>query len=259
VTTIRYAACALLWAALAAPSPAVEGTWRQYPEFGHVSGLPGNGFGVNANGQVGFGGALNMNVPCAYTPSQGNYVAAYHSASVNSGIELGFGGDNVDGSLFYGIGFMGPGSGIYVSEFFPESCLAVNTFNLQCQIQPESPSFPALAVGCIDLQSRRPAVVGGLRGGRSIYLTATKQAIPGDHALYLTLGYGGGRYRHNLFGAASWYMGRDLNVGLEYDGMVTTPHATCQLYQRGPWSAAANVSWGGFDHPDVGVTITRGK
>jgi hypothetical protein len=247
----------MLIAAAACPALAVDAHWRLYPEFRHVSALPGNGFGVDAQGQVGFGGALNMNLPCAYTPSRGNYAGGYHSSSVNHGVELGFGGNDVDGTAFFGIGLSDPGSGIYVSEVFTERNPAVNTFNLQCQIQAETPSFPAVAVGCLDLQDRRPGVQGGMHGARSIYIVATEQLIKGDQPLFLTLGFGGGRFNHNPSGAVSWYPGRDLNLGFEYDGMIPTPHATVQFYHRGKWGAAANLSWANFERPDVGVTVTR--
>lgn len=251
--------CLPLLVAFAMPAVAADGQWLRFPEFRHVSSLPGNGFGVDAQGQVGFGGALNMNVPCAYTPSAGNYVGGYHSSSSNHGIELGFGGTRVDGTLFVGAGFYEPGSGIYVSEIFTEEHLGVNTWNAQLQIADETGACPAIALGCIDLQDRRPGVAGGLHGARSIYVTASKQLPLGSRPLYLTLGYGGGRFDHNLFGAVSWYPGRDLNLGLEYDGMITTPHATCRLITRGRWEASASLSWGNFERPDVGITVTRSR
>lgn len=245
---------------LALTSPALADTdWLRFPEFRHVSSMPGNGFGVDAEGRVGFGGALNMNVPCAYTPASGNYVAGYHSSSTGSDIKLGFGGDEVDGTLFVGAGFYAPGSGIYVSEIFTEEHLGVNTWNAQLQIADETRDCPAIAVGCIDLQNRRPGIAGGLHGARSIYVAASKQLAAGALPLYLTVGYGGGRFDHDLFGAISWYPGPNLNVGLEHDGMITTPHATWRFLTRDRWEASASLSWGDFDRPDVGITVTRSR
>lgn len=248
--------CLLVVALAALAAPALASDWTDFPEFRHVSGLPGNGFGVDPNGQVGFGGAFHMNVPCAYTPARDNYAMGYYSASADSSLRFGFGGKDVDGTGFVAAGLGQPGRGICVSETFTEKHLRVNCFNLQWEFQPETEQSPALAVGVLDIQNRRPRVLDGMHGARSFYVVASRRLVVDDKLLYGSVGIGDGRFHSRPFAGLSWYPAQRINLGLEYDGWVLRPHAAYNLAGRGGLDATAALAWSDFDRPVLGLAIT---
>ncbi len=102
----------LLGLVLAGPVRA-DTDWNEFYQFRHSSTLPGNMFGVSPAGQVGFDGALQQNVPVAYTPSADNWVIGGNSGSNTGSVHIGFGGANVNGTAFIGLGVGRPGHGMY--------------------------------------------------------------------------------------------------------------------------------------------------
>ena len=239
------------------PAQAVD--WQDYPEFLHVSGLPGNGFGVDENGQVGFGGAFHQNVPCAYTPAKGNYSASYYAGSVDDRARFTFGGNTVDGTGHIGLGLGKPGHGVYIAEMFVEEHLSVNAFHLQWQVGDESGDRPAIAIGVVDILDQREARHNIPHGARSFYVVATKKVAAGDKPAYVSAGLGDGRFNDRPFGALTWYPSQNLNVGIEYDGRMPRPYAAISMGGRHGYTAALAVGWSDFDRPNLGFMITHSR
>jgi len=197
-----------------------------------------------------------MNVPCAYTPAEDNYALGYYSASTDSSLRFGFGGNDVDGTGFVVAGFGRPGEGISVSETFTEKHLRVNCFNVQWQFQPETKRTPALALGVLDIQNRRPRVLDGRHGARSFYVVATRQLLEESQRLYASLGIGDGRFHSRPFAGLSWYPAQRVNLGMEYDGWVLRPHAAYQVAARGGLDWTVALAWSDFDRPVLGLGVT---
>ena len=232
--------------------------WKSYGEFRHTLGLPGNGFGVDENGQIGAGGARHMSVPCAYTPARGNYAVTYYSGSEDNSIQFEFGGHKTESTGHWGIGLGKPGRGIYVAEAFVEKHLSVNAYHLQWQVVDETEDTPAVAVGVFDIFDQRQEMTGIPHGARSFYAVASRKVTGGDKPLYASLGIGSGRFNDRPFGGVSWYPARNVNLGVEYDGLLVRPHASYQVHDKDEWGVSLGLGWADFDRPASGFTITRG-
>lgn len=247
---------ALLLLALVTCAHATD--WGAFNDFRHVSGLPGNGFSVSPSGQVGDQGASHMNVPCAYTPASGNYVASYHAASRDASVHFTFGGDSVDGCGALLVGLGRPGSAFCVSECFVESHLNVNATNAQWQVHDETRDVPAIAIGCQDVFDQRQDAWGTRHGARSFYVVATRQPEP-TVPVYVSLGYGNHRFNDSLFGAINWWPDEATSVGFEYDGFVPRPFVTYRLTEMSGVSVTLGAAWSNFERPVLGASFTYAK
>lgn len=229
--------------------------WGAYNDFRHVSGLPGNGFSVSCRGQVGEIGACHMNVPAAYTPPSGNYVASYYAASRDSRAHFTLGGDSVDGSGALLVGLGRPGRAVAISESFVESRFSVNATNVQIQLQDETREMPAIAIGCQDIFDQRQDAWGQRHGARSLYVVATRQTDPGV-PVYVSLGYGNHRFNDRLFGAVNWWPDKSTTLGFEYDGFVPRPYVNFRLPQSGAWGFSLGAAWSDFSRPVLGASFS---
>jgi hypothetical protein len=252
--TVVLLSVAAVGTLLAPAALAVE--WKDYAEFQHTSALPGNGYAVNENGQVGFLGAFHMNVPCAYTPCSGNYAACYYSGSNDSALRFSTGGINTDSTGMIGLGFGKPGAGLYLSETFVESRLSVNCFNFQWQLHDETRDVPAIAVGVLDILDQREARLGEPHGARSFYITMTRKVTSTDTPVYTSLGFGSGRFEDRPFGAVSWFPTDWAMLGFEYDGRMPRPHGALNVYTTDKWNVTGAIGWSNFERPVVGFNIT---
>ncbi|MGI5818569.1 MAG: hypothetical protein ACOX9R_10795 [Armatimonadota bacterium] len=196
-----------------------------YPEFRYTSGLPGGGWGVTPDGIPGFDGAMQLNVPVAYTPHQG-LVVGYSSASYDSSFKLDLqnligegSGPNVNGTGYIGIGLGKPGYGLFLVEM-PTSVDWEPVQNAQQQIMPEGRRRPAVAVGYQDLFRHRDGFDREPHGAGTPYIVATKMCGGNEQPVYVSLGYGKGRFHNSFFGGASWRAMNRLTVLAEYDGWV---------------------------------------
>ncbi|MCD6359758.1 MAG: hypothetical protein J7M38_02765 [Armatimonadetes bacterium] len=224
-TTVALTLCIAAMSALT--TAACAGEFLEYPEFRYTSALPGGGWGVTPDGTPGFDGALQTNVPVAYTPHQG-IILGYSSASMDSTPTIGFSGNDVNGTATIGIGFGSPGRGIYFSEMGTGRRWE-GVQNLQWQLLPEDEGHPAFAIGVQDIFSQRDRRLGGRGGGAvSYYAVATQQFALGDRPLYVTLGAGFRRF-HGLFGGLSWRATDKLTLMAEYDGWNVNAGAAFDL------------------------------
>lgn len=216
--------CATLLIGTTVSGSADREFWH-YPEFRYTSGLSGGGWGVTQDGVPGFEGAMQLNIPVAYTPHQG-FVVGYSSGSYTSTPRLDLGdllggdtGPNVNGTGYIGLGFGRPGYGLYVVEM-PTSIDWEPVQNIQQQVMPETARRPAVAFGVQDILKHRDGFDREPHGARSPYVVATKLVGGDDDPVYLSLGYGKGRFHNSFFGGASWRAAEKLTVFAEHDGWV---------------------------------------
>lgn len=216
-----------LMAVLLAATAAFAGEFYEYPEFRYTSALPGGGWGVTPDGVPGFEGALQTNVPVAYTPHRGT-VVGYSSGSFDSTPRFGFSGGEVNGTATIAMGFGRPGRGIYVCEMGTARTWE-SVQNLQVQLVPASDKIPAVAIGVQDMLSQRRQRLGGsVHGAASYYAVATQEYELLDRPIYVTLGVGLRRF-NGVFGGVSWRAHDRLTVLAEYDGWNVNAGAAFDL------------------------------
>jgi len=262
VQSYLFMAVILLGLVLAGPVLG-DTDWKEFYQFRHSSTLPGNMFGVSPTGQVGFDGALQQNIPVAYTPSADNWVIGYNSGSNTGSIKIGFSGDNVNGTGFIGLGAGSPGHGIYGSWMATGTDIA-EAYNFQYQLVDGGQRGWALAVGVQDILNQRQNYVGDPYGARSIYGVATRPVdLFGDS--YLTVGWGDGRFDSNPFGGLSIPVTGGLTLVTEYDGMQVNAGLALSGLGRNAeeysesqkWIALAYLGYSDLDRPVVGLVITK--
>ncbi len=203
------------------------GEFVEYPEFRYTSALPGGGWGVTPDGVPGFDGALQTNIPVAYTPHCGT-VLGYSSGSFDSTPRFRFSGGNSNGTATIAMGFGKPGHGIYLCEMGTARNWE-SVQNLQFQIIPASNVRPAVAIGVQDILSQRVQRLGGSEhGAASYYAVATQEYELLDRPVYVTLGAGFRRF-HGLFGGVSWRATDKLTIMAEYDGWNVNAGAALDL------------------------------
>jgi len=254
----------------------VAGSWAraefvEYPQYRYISGLPGNGYGVTADGQVGWDGAMSQCIPLGYTPSNGSVAVSYVSGSRTGGFKVGFSGKDTDGTLPITVGFGPKGHGVALTADFVDNEWDI-AMHAQGQLLKETKSRPAVSVGVLDWANRREAVLRqyAQRGARSVFIAATKEFDAGGRPLHVTLGVGTNRFGDGPFVGACYDAHDRVKVMAEYDGLGFNAGAAAQLLpqkrsagldkQEGPGRAdALNLVVGVADmaYPMVGLTYAR--
>ncbi len=240
-------------------SVGVADNWNEFYQFRHSSALPGNLFAVSAEGQVGFDGALLQNVPVAYTPCGGNWVLGGNCGSTSHSVEVDWGGPDVNGTAFLGIGFGKPGHGVYISDIETGDDWA-SAYNIQVQVMAESFERPALAVGIQDVLNQRERVVGQPHGALSPYVVITGRIGPPEQPMYMSLGWGGGRFGSSPIGGLSMPASDQLTVVAEYDGFNTNAGVAYSLHSRRAqrdWGIIGYFGLSDLERPIVGFTFTK--
>ncbi len=239
--------------------PAGADDWKEFYQFRHSSSLPGNLFGVSPQGQVGFSGALQQNVPVAYTPTKDNWVIGGNSGSNTSNFEIGWGGAGVNGTAFLGIGWGSSGRGRY-SSFMATGSDLCEAYNFQFQLAPGDEDRWAFAVGVQDILNQREDRVGDPHGARSFYGVATKP-ITDPFKGYLTLGWGDGRFDNSPFAGLSIPLDNTLTLVTEYDGCHTNAGLAIsglgQDSEGEDWIALGYIGYSDLDRPVIGFTLTK--
>ena len=204
---------------LASSATATCQHYHAWPVYRYSSGLPGGGWGVTPDGIPGFDGAIQINVPVAYTPHRGAIIG-YSWASLDSNIRFKTHGDMVTGQGWIALGLGSSGRGLFVCEM-PTAYAYEPMQNVQQQFLAEGDRQPAVAFGIQDIFENRDRYLGApdhLHDTRSPYVVATKQFGEGPNPLHLTLGWGSGRFNDSLFAGASWRVKEDFTLMAEYDG-----------------------------------------
>jgi hypothetical protein len=215
--------CSLLAATVL--SAGAQQEFKKFWEFRYTSGLPGGGWGVTPDGMPGFEGAMQLNVPVAYTPHRG-VVIGYSSASYDSSFAIDTQGPEVNGTGYLALGLGKSGRGLFLCEM-PTSEDWEPIQSIQQQVMPEGRTQPAVAVGLQDIFGNRDSVRGKPHTSESPYVVATKQVGDDERPIFLTLGYGEGRFDNSFFGGVSWRAHDYLTIMAEHDGF--NPNAAIAL------------------------------
>lgn len=176
-------------------------------QYTNISPLPGGGIAVNSHGDLDGNGAMQVNIPVAYTPGWG-----YASLNEFQGEHPVKGGKDFDnGSSVFALGFFSSRrvfmSAMQVSSVWSEA----RAVSGQVMLTDETATAPAISVGMQDILQKEV-------NGRSAYAVLTKSYPVGGQKLYGTLGYGGGRFLNKPFAGVSMPLGGSLNVLTEWDG-----------------------------------------
>lgn len=250
--------CMLAAVVLCAAGP----TWGdvefvEFPEFRYTSALPGGGWGVMPTGEPGFDGALQINVPVAYTPHEG-FIIGYSSGSFSTTPKLAFSGAGSNGTATLAAGFGRPGRGIYVCEMGTSSKWEPAE-NIQVQIRAEEDKWPAVAIGLQDIFGHRDRATtpGHAHHTESPYVVATRQMAVGERTAYLTLGLGWGRFHSGPFAGVSYRASEKVTAMAEYDGYNANLGAALDLSSIIAEHTTAFVGLVDLDRTVIGLTYVH--
>lgn len=190
------------------PLPGAAVISKPSPQYTNIAPLPGAGIAINSSGDPDGLGAMQINIPVAYTPRWG---------FTNESAYLGHhpGGEPADdignGTGVFGLGF-GNKPAVYMSGMQSSHIWSeAKALNGQLSVLTEREDRPAVSVGTQDILKKEI-------GNRANYIVTTKMFTLQDHRVYATLGYGGGRFLGHPFGGISIPVGERLNLAAEWDG-----------------------------------------
>ena len=193
---------------LAAPIAVLAGAGNQpWPQYTNIAPLPGAICAISPDGDPDGLGALQINIPVAFTPSTDCFCVIASAGDYSNGQDQPFG----NGSGVLGMSVGGEPrlyiSAMQVSRDFSET----RAYSGQLSIIPETKAGPAISAGMQDILEKES-------NGRSPYIVATKSLSFNDHRIFATLGYGGGRFLDRPFAGLSSPLNESFNLGLEWDG-----------------------------------------
>lgn len=177
-------------------------------QYANIAPLPGAGIAINSEGKLDGLGAMHINIPVAYTPGWG-----YLSGSVYEGAHIGCSVTEFDnGSGVFALGF-GEKRRLYVSAMQVSKLWKNESKAVSFQISAldESEKLPAVAVGEQDMLDKETH-------GRSPYFVTTKEFQFKERPVFVTVGYGSGRFIGNPFGGVSIPINQSINFAAEFDG-----------------------------------------
>jgi hypothetical protein len=256
----RLALLGVVLVCVIVPATVMADEFRDYPEFRYASGLPGGSNGVTPEGNLGFAGAFQLNIPVGYTPGWGNFMTTASSAAINGGFPTGYAGANHNGTLTFGFGmldkysvwFSSMGTGKGADGLEPAE-------NVQIEVVPESKNWPGISVGVVDLFNRRASSLDRpFEGaGRSFFVAATREAGSPEKPLYYTVGFGSGRFHNRPFGGVSYQPLDRVQVFAEYDGWVGNVGGAYDLVSSRQWHCIGGLSLVDFSRIDLTLSVTK--
>lgn len=197
VGALALGACGVLAGAAAAKTPNAQ--------YATISPLPGGGYALNPDGKPDGPGALQINIPVAYTPGWGFVNAGVFEG--NHFQENDFG----NGSGVLGVGFFSSHrvymSGMAVTAVWNEA----KVLNGQALLWQKKGSTLAVAAGWQDILEKEP-------NSSSPYITITDSLRVSGRTVFVTGGYGWGRFLDSPFGGVSVPVNDNLNAAVEWDG-----------------------------------------
>jgi len=237
--------------------------FTKYHQFRHTSGLPGCAFGTTPDGRIGFDGALQQNIPIGYTPCSESYITGVWSGSDDSSFPSRFSGRGVNGNSMIGVGFGSTRNATFVSALFTNEDWDEG-YNLQVQLSTETADSPAVSVGVMDLFDQRPRDPSGIKGARSFYITATKSSDSVYQPVYLTFGWGNGRFDHTPFIGLSWSFHEHFTLLFEYDSLSTNAGLAYGVNGRAKqqvdnWNTVLYVGHTDLERPLLGLAATYSR
>ena len=256
-----------IWAVLALASTAlplaaqIPPDFRDWYSFRHSSALPGMLFAVTPQGEMDFGGAFQQNIPVAYTPTLGQWVAGGNSGSDDHNLRFGDSLGEVNGTLFAGVGLGQSPRGIYVS-WMATGHTWEGAWNLQVQVSgptDASSHEPAVAVGVQDLFNERNGPIKEGHSARSFYVVATGSLPQATwRPVYWTLGLGDGRFKNGMAGV-SVPLDDHFKLAGEWDSFNLNAGLAWSLQGAGnqdPYDVMLYLGETDLQYPIIGATWT---
>ena len=191
---------------------------NKYPQFRQLSGLSGDGYGLDEEGRRSSGGATAFSTPIAYVLGHDQIQLGVSSESFTSAPAFGIGVANGKGVIAYGHTF--GQFNIMASDLLKSHDLD-QAYSLQVGITPAKHQRLAFAVGAQDVTGTGGSAGAGLptdrSSSRSLFAVTTYRTEAWRHPLYLSAGIGTHRFAQ-AFASASSQLARPLRTWLEYDG-----------------------------------------
>ncbi len=216
---------ALVLSAKSHPATTPEKAFVGDQQYSVISPFPGGGYSVRPDGELRPGGAMQVNIPVAYTPSRLSGAVSVDVAQTRSGNSLFSGEGGRNGTFTLGVGFPVAGRGVWLSRMFLSGVSFSGGDRAYCalvQLAPETAKVPAIAVGIQDATNARI---------RSPFIVATKQL--GEKPVFATFGLGRGRFSgSSVFGGISYSPIERASLAAEYDGLQFNLGAGYALSQR---------------------------
>ncbi|MFQ3548873.1 MAG: hypothetical protein SNJ70_03890 [Armatimonadota bacterium] len=175
-------------------------------QFTVGAALPGSGTAINNSGIADSDGVFHINIPTAYTPGIGFYSIGFYSGGHHTGKR-----NKIDNSIGYLSAGFGENTRVFGSvAIYEKDWQDSITFNGQVELlNQKDQNMPAFAIGCQDIFNNVDF---------SLYGIATYKIYSTIMPVYLSAGYGGGRFINRLFGGLSAPIADSANIALEYDG-----------------------------------------
>jgi hypothetical protein len=193
----------------------------QYSQFRLVCGLPGNGYGVDNDGDVGFAGAMSQCIPVGYTPSNASWaVGGYSGQSIKGKFYVGLSGTGIDDTGTAAVGLGSKGHGICLIWTGVDQ-MPGKVLSAQAQLISEAHKRLAVSVGVLDIMDQRDPMRDApprVKGERSLYLAATKRLGGPHNPVHATVGFGTGRFNESPFFGVCYDIRPRIKLMGEYDG-----------------------------------------
>lgn len=188
------------------------------PQFINVAPLPGSGLALDSEGKADGQGAMQINIPIAYTPGADFAGISAYAGQFARRDKSHPDWANGTGTLAFGFGKWPRvyGSAMAVSSLIWNDSKALS---VQMQVVKETQNSPAIAIGAQDILNKEQKDFGATRNtGVSYYAVATKTFQISDHKVYGTLGYGAARFLDRPFVGLSAPINNQVSFATEYDG-----------------------------------------
>lgn len=198
ITLMVFALCLFITTAAAALDEPSD-------QYKNIAPLPGAGIALNQEGEADGMGAMQINIPVAYTPGSGFVNLGIYGGEHKDSDEI----DNGTGNLGLGL-FTYPK--VYVSAMqtsgdFSES----RAISGQVFLIPETNCRPAFSIGVQDIFEKEDH-------NRAVYGVFTKSVQLCGRDYFATAGYGGGRFLNRPFAGLSTPLNEHVNLAAEWDG-----------------------------------------
>lgn len=224
-------------------------------QYANVAPLPGGGLALNQDGEPDGRGAMQINIPIAYTPGDG-YASLGAFSGEHVSVYYGNSEQNGTGVLAFGFGKWPRlyASGMAVSSWLADDSKAVS---MQLQFIRETERTPAVAVGIQDLLNKEwKEFRHKMNTEVGYYFVATKRLTVAEKPVYASLGYGTGKFLDRPFVGLSYPMNDRLSLAGEYDGYQLNAGVGWRPFGR--YSAITVLAgYNGKCGPMVGATGMR--
>ncbi|MCG9894350.1 MAG: hypothetical protein MH204_02595 [Fimbriimonadaceae bacterium] len=191
----------------------------RYPQFRGISGLPGSGVGVTADGRFSLSGALSYTTPIGFTPGKGQMSAVLGLISQDRQFRF-FNNDGIDKSEGNGTGTFLVGFDLLDGRAAIGAMLLSGAWDtgLNAQYSRTFDDRIGVAIGIQDAGggggSAGTGIPGDARSSMTLYAVTTARFADGVHA---SVGLGNRRFRHGFMNVSA-DIGRSAKAVLEHDG-----------------------------------------